>query len=221
MMKLTLITQPLKSFRTVFLFLSLFYLLTGLNSSYAQTTVDSGTQQNPKQLVINITQKFASLSAEQRHALLQSSTAQQDFIRTHLLPYFAQRQMAQYVMGAHWRNASEQQRQDFQTALMDNLVNNYSANLFRVPIEFIKIKKVFHPKNRRAEIETQIGLQNGASQPLKYRALQSQHDDQWYLYDFSFNNISALVTLQTLYKPLIQFKGLDSVITQLRSGATF
>lgn len=178
-------------------------------------------QQNPKELVIELTKQFINLSPQERSAIQASAREQQRFVRENLLPFFAQRQMAQYVMGVHWRNASEAQRDAFQKALMNNLVQNYSSNLFSVPIQTIAIKNVRLPKNRRAEINTEIALQNGERQPLTYRALQKKSDGQWYLYDFSFSNISALVTLQTLYAPMMHLKGIDAVIAMLESGRRY
>ncbi|CAN8142783.1 phospholipid transport system substrate-binding protein [uncultured Thiomicrorhabdus sp.] len=180
-------------------------------------TAQAVTQSDPGGMVQELSDMLIAKVAEQRSELQDDPEKVMQFAKDNVLPYVAQDKMARFAMGVHWRSASEQQRVEFTEAFINNLIRSYSSNFLKFEVESASVDQVVEPKPRRAEIASTVKLKDGQTLQLVYRAFQDKSSGQWLLYDFTFNNISTLVSFRNVYGGMIDRQGIDAVIQELRS----
>lgn len=174
-------------------------------------------QSDPSKMVQELSNMLISKVSEQRAELQQDPVKVMDFAKQNVLPYVAEDKMARFAMGVHWRSATEKQRAEFTNAFINNLIRSYSSNFLKFEVESASVDQVTEPKPRRAEILSTVRLKDGQSLQLVYRAFQDKDSGKWLLYDFTFNNISTLVSFRNVYGGMIDRQGVDAVIQELRS----
>lgn len=186
----------------------------GLLSLKAQAV----TQDDPGKMVQELSELLI-VKVDENREKLQSSTAEVvKFAEEYVLPYVAQEKMARFVMGIHWRSASDKQRQEFIEAFTKNLIRSYSSNFLKLEVVSASVDQVKEPKPRRAEITSTITMKDGQVVEVIYRAFQDKESKKWLLYDFTFNNISTLVSFRNVYGSMIDQKGVDAVIDELKKN---
>lgn len=174
-------------------------------------------QSDPGKMVQELSNMLISKVSEQRAELQQDPAKVMEFAKENVLPYVAEDKMARFAMGVHWRSATEKQRTEFTDAFINNLIRSYSSNFLKFEVESANVDQVTEPKPRRAEILSTVKLKDGQSLQLVYRAFQDKENGKWLLYDFTFNNISTLVSFRNVYGGMIDRQGVDAVIQELRS----
>ncbi|QKI89741.1 MlaC/ttg2D family ABC transporter substrate-binding protein [Thiomicrorhabdus xiamenensis] len=201
--------------RTVGFWLSLgLVFILGLMSLKAQAV----TQDDPGKMVQELSELLIVKVDENREKLQSSTEEVVKFAEEYVLPYVAQEKMARFVMGIHWRSASDKQRQEFIEAFTKNLIRSYSSNFLKLEVVSASVDQVKEPKPRRAEVTSTITMKDGQVVEVIYRAFQDKESKKWLLYDFTFNNISTLVSFRNVYGAMIDQKGVDAVIDELKKN---
>ncbi|MBO1922959.1 phospholipid-binding protein MlaC [Thiomicrorhabdus sp. 6S3-12] len=201
--------------RTVGFWLSLgLVFILGMMSLKAQAV----TQDDPGKMVQELSELLIVKVDENREKLQSSTEEVVKFAEEYVLPYVAQEKMARFVMGIHWRSASDKQRQEFIEAFTKNLIRSYSSNFLKLEVVSASVNQVKEPKPRRAEITSTITMKDGQVVEVIYRAFQDKESQKWLLYDFTFNNISTLVSFRNVYGAMIDQKGVDAVIDELKKN---
>ncbi|BBP45303.1 hypothetical protein THMIRHAS_06760 [Thiosulfatimonas sediminis] len=180
-------------------------------------TAQAVTQSDPGKMVQELSDMLISKIAAQRAALQANPEQVLPFAKENVLPYVAQDKMARFAMGVHWRTATEAQRVDFTDAFINNLIRSYSSNFLKFEVLSATVDQVTEPKPGRAEIASTVKMSDGQTLQLVYRAFQDKDSGKWLLYDFTFNNISTLVSFRNVYGSMIDRQGVDAVIQELRS----
>lgn len=190
--------------------------LLALSLAWLSFSAQAINQDDPGKMVQELSNMLISKVAEQRAELTASPEKVMQFAKDNVLPYVAQDKMARFAMGVHWRSATDKQREEFTEAFINNLIRSYSSNFLKFEVESATVDQVTLPKDRRAEIASTVKLKDGQSLQLVYRAFQDQDSGKWLLYDFTFNNISTLVSFRNVYGGMIDRDGVDAVIQELR-----
>ncbi|MBO1926288.1 ABC transporter substrate-binding protein [Thiomicrorhabdus sp. 6S2-11] len=175
------------------------------------------TQNDPGKMVQELSDMLIAKVSEQRAELQESPEKVMQFAKDNVLPYVAEDKMARFAMGVHWRSATEKQRVEFTDAFINNLIRSYSSNFLKFEVVSASVDQVTEPKPGRAEISSTVKLSDGQALQLVYRAFQDKDSGKWLLYDFTFNNISTLVSFRNVYGGMIDRQGVDAVIQELRS----
>ncbi|MBN2647405.1 MAG: ABC transporter substrate-binding protein [Thiotrichales bacterium] len=196
--------------------LGILWLAFGLNMT-AQAAVKIN-QEDPGQMVQQISEQIITQLDKKREVMQNNPDEVIKFAEDYLLPYVAQDKMARFVMGVHWRTATDAQRQAFIDAFTKNLIRSYSGNFLKLNVISATVDQVREPQPRRAEITSTIKLKDGQAVQVVYRAFQEKDQKVWQLYDFTFNNISTLVSFRNVYGVMIDQQGIDAVIQNLQKN---
>ena len=134
-----------------------------------------------------------------------------------LLPHFDTEYAARLVLGAHWRDATPEQRKRFLTAFYHSMITNYGKSL----VDFTGDRlKVFPTKMGadadRTTVRTEVKRDNGSTVPVNY----SMHrgPDGWKAWDVVIDGISYVKSFREDFGAEIDQKGLDEVITRMQQG---
>ncbi|CAN8138744.1 phospholipid transport system substrate-binding protein [uncultured Thiomicrorhabdus sp.] len=191
--------------------------LLAITLAFNAMSAQAVTQNDPGKMVQELSEMLIAKVSEQRAELQESPEKVMQFAKDNVLPYVAEDKMARFAMGVHWRSATEKQRVEFTDAFINNLIRSYSSNFLKFEVVSASVDQVTEPKPGRAEISSTVKLSDGQALQLVYRAFQDKDSGKWLLYDFTFNNISTLVSFRNVYGGMIDRQGVDAVIQELRS----
>jgi phospholipid transport system substrate-binding protein len=135
-----------------------------------------------------------------------------------LLPQFDTRYAAQIVLGKHWRETSDEQKQRFIDAFYNFLLRSYANAVLRFDENNFKVLPPREPpKEGRAVVETTVKLDDGTLSPVNY-SLRST-DAGWKVYDVRIEGVSYVQNYRSQFNQEIAAKGVDALIARLEKEA--
>lgn len=185
-------------------------------ASFAQAQTDSIPQDDPQKLVQSLSNKVISQLNINRELLESSPQEVKIFAIAYVLPYIDTVKMARYVMGKHWRGASETQQKDFVDAFTNTLIRSYSQSLLKLNIESVEVDPAREEKPGRVTVASKVLQSDGNKSDVIYRAYLDKKTNKWMLYDVAIEGISMLLSYRKAYDSDISKKGLDAVIAEMQ-----
>jgi phospholipid transport system substrate-binding protein len=132
-----------------------------------------------------------------------------------ILPHFDFRQMSQWVLGPHWRNASAEQRDAFVEQFEALLVRTYSSAL----VDYRNQRVNYLPARERSADEVTvraiINQGGGPTIPIAYEMYRS--DTGWKVYDVAIDGVSLVINYRSSFGHEIRRNGIDGLIQRLAS----
>jgi len=131
-----------------------------------------------------------------------------------LLPIFDRRYAAQLVLGRHWRNASDDERERFIDAFYQSLLRKYGEGVLQFDQSSLEILPFRGDDTKsRATVKTIVKLDDGTKVPVNYGVVK--RDAGWMMFDVTIEGISYVRNFRTELNAEIQAKGLAAVIDRL------
>lgn len=147
-----------------------------------------------------------------------------ELIDRHILPHVDFPRMARFVLGPHWRDASEEQREAFTEAFRGVVVRTYAGaarEYIDDAAEQAEDIEITYKRQREDEdatevmVRTVIETPGGGEYPVNYR--MHSRDGEWKVYDLVIEGVSLLQNYRSTYSSEVRRKGLDAVIEDLKS----
>ena len=136
-----------------------------------------------------------------------------------LLPRFDRRYAAQLVLGRHWRDASEEERNEFIKAFYASLVRKYGDGILKYDQDRLEILPYRgDDSEQRTTVKTLVTLDDGTKVPVNYALVK--RSDGWKMFDVTIEGISYVRNFRTELNAEIQANGLRSVIDRLNGELT-
>lgn len=141
-----------------------------------------------------------------------------------LLPNFEVDYAARLVLANHWRTASPEQQQRFQSAFVHFLTRTYGKAI----VGFKREQLVFLPQRgpvdpKRTTVQTEVARASGAPIPVDYVLRETPQG--WKVFDVVIEGISYVRNYRTSFGEEIERegkgdprKGLDALIARLESA---
>ena len=123
--------------------------------------------------------------------------------------------MAKWILGKHWRKASEAQRQRFVHEFRTLLLRTYATAVQEhtdVEIEYLPAK--MNAGKNKALVRTQIP-QRGTTKPIDISYRMHRSDGVWQVFDVTIEGVSLISTYRTAFASEMRKLGLDGLIEQL------
>jgi phospholipid transport system substrate-binding protein len=134
-----------------------------------------------------------------------------------LLPHFDTEYAARLVLGAHWRDATPEQRKRFISAFYHSMEANYGKSLVDFTGDRLKVFPTKMDANAdRTTVRTEVKRDNGSTVPVNYSMRRGP--DGWKAWDVVIDGISYVKSFREDFGSEIDQKGLDEVITRMESG---
>lgn len=139
-----------------------------------------------------------------------------------ILPHVDFPRMARFVLGPHWRDASEEQREAFTREFRGVVVRTYASAAREYideaaeQVEDVEIN--YRPQREEPDatevmVRTVVKTPGGGEFPVSYR--MHSRDGEWQVYDLVIEGVSLLQNYRSTYTSEVRRKGLDGVIEDL------
>jgi len=189
-------------------------LVLAAGAAYAAT---EAADESPSELVQRVAEAMLKDLDANRAEYRQNPAKVGELVEKHLLPHFDTRYAAQRVLGKHWRNATEEQRERFIDAFYQSMLKNYGSALAEFTGDRLK---VFPSKvgadDKIAIVRTEVKRSNGTSVPVNY--VLRRTPEGWKAWDVVIEGISYVKSFREDFSTEIDQKGLDAVIQRMEQG---
>jgi len=122
--------------------------------------------------------------------------------------------MSGWVLGRHWRKATNEQKDQFARAFQGLLVRTYAQALLDYSdqsIEFLASRK---RDEGDVTVRAEINQGSGPAIPIAYEV--SRVDGRWLVHDIAVNGVSLVINYRSSFNQVIQRSGLDGLIKRLK-----
>jgi phospholipid transport system substrate-binding protein len=168
---------------------------------------------DPAEMLTTMTDKVLSIISEDP-AVLNNDQRVREIAEQLVLPNIDFHTASQWVLGHHWRTASESQRDAFVDQFRKLLVNTYLRSLSKYQDNTIRIlsARPGQPPGR-ALVDAEVQQANGPLAMVMFRL--HEKGGNWLVYDIVIEGISLVATHRSGFATEIRNKGLDSLIAHL------
>ena len=185
-----------------------------LLSAWLLTTA-SGLEESPAQNIVKeTTEKLLESISRERQSIDLDRARLYALVEEIVLPHFDFTRMSRRVLGRHWREATEEQRERFTDVFREMLVRTYATAIAEYRDQAI----VYLPVRERGNggevsVRTQIEPPGGTPIPIFYEMYPIE--DQWKVYDVSIDGVSLVINYRSSFSNEIRRNGMDSLIGRL------
>ncbi len=131
-----------------------------------------------------------------------------------VIPRFDFISMSKWVLGKHWKTASETQRSEFITQFKALLVRTYARALLEYSGQNIKYYPVEqNPQSNLAVVKTELISSSRAQLPILYR--MHQKNEEWKVVDVAVDGVSLVTTYRGSFATQIKKNGFDALLNEL------
>ncbi len=174
-------------------------------------------QDDPANMVRDLSNQLVAAMNEQRAELEASPEKVKEFAGIYVLPYIDTARMARYVMGKHWRTATEAQQEKFVAAFSNTLIRSYSQSLLKFQVKTVTVRSAQEEKPGRVTVPSTIVQADGNETNVSYRAFLDEKSQKWMLYDVSIEGISMLLNYRKAYDSEFSKVGIDTTIADMEA----
>jgi phospholipid transport system substrate-binding protein len=172
--------------------------------------------QEPNDVIESASNELATELEGRKEALSEDREALYALIDRILLPRFDRRYAAQLVLGRHWRDASDEQRERFIEAFYGSLLRRYADGVLEFDQERVEILPFRGDLTKpRTTVKTEVTLEDGTSVPVDYGMVK--RESGWLMFDVTIEGISYVRNFRMELNSEIQATSLDAVIERLES----
>lgn len=137
-----------------------------------------------------------------------------------ILPHFDFRKMSQWVLGIHWRRASDVQRSAFTTEFRKLLVRTYATALLKyTDQEIVQLPYTGKPEDKITVVKTEIKQKTGEPNIALYYTFYNRRPG-WKIFDLTIEGVSLVANYRKVYATRIQRQGLGVLIKGLTAQNT-
>ena len=137
-----------------------------------------------------------------------------DLVNEMIIPHFDFHSMSKWVLGLNWRQATEDQRQQFTAEFRTLLVRTYAKTLLEYSDNEISYLPVQNdPGSNLVQVKTEIQQDGTSKIPINY----SMHisGGEWKVVDVTIDGISLVSTYRGSFAAEIRNNGIEMLITKL------
>ena len=137
-----------------------------------------------------------------------------DMVNELVIPRFDFISMSKWVLGKHWKTASETQRSKFITQFKALLVRTYARALLEYSGQNIKYYPAEqNPQSNLAVVKTELVSSSSAQLPILYR--MHQKNEEWKVVDVAVDGVSLVTTYRGSFATQIKKNGFDALLNEL------
>lgn len=168
---------------------------------------------DPQEIVRETTQKVLEALRGEGDTLKDDPKHLHAIIEQLVLPHFDFRQMSQWVLGPHWRNASAEQRDAFVAQFEDLLVRTYSSALVDYRNQTVNYLPMRERSADEVTVRASIDQGGGPAIPIAYEMHRT--DTGWKVYDVAIDGVSLVINYRSSFGQEIRRNGIDGLIRRL------
>lgn len=209
----TLIRTHTKATRIRWVYQSMALLLALIISTYAWAKVDP--KASPPEFIQAVADQALTAVKEDEQAQQGDRGAIDALINEYVLPYVNFEKTTRLAAGRHWRQASEQQRDDLVEAFKNTLVRTYSGALSKVDqLSEIKVQPFRgDPEAADVVVRSIVSQRGNPDVAVDYR--MENTPEGWKIYDINIEGIWLIQNYRNQFSQVINEQGFDGLIDAL------
>lgn len=173
-------------------------------------------ERSPEQVIRDASELTLEALEGRRDELTADREALFHVIDEILLPRWDRNYTGQLVMGRYWRDATDEQREAFITALYRKLLDSYGEGILQYDAGQLKITGTRGKlEDGRVMVDSEVRLEDGTPVPISYRL--RVNDGSWKVYDVVVEGISYVTNYRNQYANEFRSKGIDRVVEELQA----
>lgn len=123
--------------------------------------------------------------------------------------------VGRFVLGRHWRTASDEQKEAYRPAYRDFLIKHYTSRFAEYSGETFSIEQV--EERRKDEFMVRMNIQRPAGQaPVVVDYMLRSAGKDFKVFDIVVEGVSLINTQRSEFGSLVERKGMDSLIAALK-----
>lgn len=186
------------------------------NLSFAAAASDP----SPRDLVITTSQNLISELQQNQDAIKQDMDLAYRLAENTVIPHLDFPRITRWVLGKHWRAATEDQRQRLTSEFRALLTRSYVSAMVTYVDQILQHAEnvQFPPERSRqdgdaAVVTMLISLENGKQAAVQYQMTRT--DGGWKIYDVQVEGISLALTYRSTFSQEIAQAGIQGLIASL------
>ncbi len=193
------------------LFLGIFLVTAvfALPDKSAAMAQDGATK--PAEFIQGLADQAISVLSDQRGTI---DERQQKF-RTVLRDDFAMKKIGRFAAGKYWRNMNTEQKRQYQNLFEEWILKTYSIRFGGYSGETVNVLRTFKAGATDVFVRTRIDSSKRRSLKVDWRVRRI--DERYKIIDVVVEGVSMLVTQKAEFSSVLQQRGIDGLITILRS----
>ncbi len=124
--------------------------------------------------------------------------------------------VSRFVLGRHWRAASKEQRKEYRAIFVDFIVRVYASRFDSYGGEQFTVRSVINDESGDKIVRAQIVRPSGGN-PIGADFRVRMRDEGYKVIDVSVEGISMLHTHRVEFASVVNRKGLDGLLSDLRA----
>lgn len=169
----------------------------------------------PDELVRTTTTEILGLLKANKPYYTEDKNRLYEMVDDKILPHFDFRKMSQWVLGIHWRRASDVQRSAFTTEFRKLLVRTYATALLKyTDQEIVQLPYTGKPDDKITVVKTEIIQKTGEPNIALYYTFYNRRPG-WKIFDLTIEGVSLVANYRKVYSTRIERDGLDTLIKKL------
>ena len=122
------------------------------------------------------------------------------------------------VLGKHWREADDTQKQRFIDAFYESLLQRYADGVVEFDMGRVEILPYKGDANKRTTVvRTQVRRDDGSKIPVDYTLVN--REDRWRMFDVKIEGVSYVINFRKELESEIRATSLEAVIQRLERDA--
>lgn len=135
-----------------------------------------------------------------------------------MMPHIDFQRMSKWALGKHWRNMTDQQREQFVNEFRQLILRTYSTALLEYGDKTVNVLPVRADADAlEVTVRTEIQAPHGPAIPVAYD-LYLDTNQQWKVYDVSIDGISLIANYRSSFSTQIRRNGgIEALLAQLHT----
>jgi phospholipid transport system substrate-binding protein len=139
----------------------------------------------------------------------------QDKLRQIVAATFDFSEMAKSALGYHWKEITPAQQQEFTNAFIAFIEDSYLSKINDYSGQQVNFLRASNEGAQYAQVNTDIVQPKGEAIHVNYRLLQE--NATWKIYDVTVDAISIIANYRNQFNRVMNNKGYDTLISDLKS----
>jgi phospholipid transport system substrate-binding protein len=135
-------------------------------------------------------------------------------VRELVLPHFDSRELAKRALGLHWRDRTEEERQEFTRLVIDLVESSYRRTLERYTSAVQIVYDQEHIEEPFAEVDTHLRSPTQL-EPIAITYRLHKVGDQWLIYDMVIANVSLVRNYRTQFERILSTSSYAELIRSI------
>ena len=124
--------------------------------------------------------------------------------------------IGRFVLGRHWRSATPEQRNEYQSLFADYVLRNYIRLLGAYDMHKFSVHAVSRRRGADRIVQSRIERRTGEAIELRWRVRESA--GQYRVIDLTTGGLSLAVTYRAEFASVVANRGIDGLLEALRPG---